>query len=69
MEWISVKEMLPEEGVEVLIVKQSITGAVKMAVAYQECNHWIMSVEGYDYIIEDEPTHWAFLPKPPEGNE
>lgn len=62
VEWISVNEMFPEEGMDVLVVKQSITGNVKMAVAYRKYNNWVMDIDGYDYPMEDEPTHWAFLP-------
>lgn len=66
MKWISVKEALPQEGIDVLVVVRGTAMKPKMFVAYQECNHWLTTLDGYDYIWETgEPTHWAYLPLPP----
>lgn len=52
--WISVKDRLPEDGVEVLVVSDGETGA-----------SWHEAGE-FGWAIGGTVTHWAPLPKPPE---
>jgi hypothetical protein len=53
-QWISVKDRLPEDGVEVLVVSDGETGA-----------SWHEAGE-FGWAIGGTVTHWAPLPKPPE---
>lgn len=52
--WISVKDRLPEDAVEVLVVSDGETGA-----------SWHEAGE-FGWAIGGTVTHWAPLPKPPE---
>ena len=52
--WISVKERLPENGIEVLVVSDGETGA-----------SWHEAGE-FGWAIGGTVTHWMPLPKPPE---
>lgn len=52
--WVSVKDRLPEDGVEVLVVSDGETGA-----------SWHEAGE-FGWAIGGTVTHWAPLPKPPE---
>lgn len=75
--WISVKERLPEEGVEVLTFdgRWVTTGYKAMIETYKpsfpqfnniQMFHWVFCGPLYD---EYNPTitHWMPLPKPPKG--
>ena len=69
-EWISVKDRLPEKNKDVLI----FTELGKMAVAFYEGGIYWYLYAGDDGEGGYEPsgekiTHWAQLPKPPEGFE
>ena len=53
-QWISVKERLPENGIEVLVVSDGETGA-----------SWHEKGE-FGWAIGGTVTHWMPLPEPPE---
>jgi len=63
MEWISVKDKLPEEGENVLIYEEAYS-----EVGYLFRGKW-RSMEtdfcGEPYELEDV-THWMYLPEPPK---
>lgn len=70
-EWISVKDRLPEDGVEVLACKGALValdgGFASRYVAWLDYDtnppQWIISGEPTDEI-----THWQPLPAPPEDS-
>ncbi len=66
VEWISTKDRLPEEGVQVLIIEK-ICGVPIMYVAYLDDGWWRDSYFGRPIELESdrEVTHWAELPEPP----
>ena len=69
-EWVSVKDRLPEENKDVLV----FTELGKMAVAFYEGGiYWYLYIgdngEGGYELNGEKITHWAQLPKPPEGFE
>lgn len=66
MKWINVKEALPQEGIDVLVVVRGRNMKPKMFVAYRDRNNWLLTLDEYDCILEmTVPTHWAYLPALP----
>jgi len=67
MEWISVKDKLPNNGDAVLIIENNI---ILVALYYQVEPPWCWDIpDGICYCtanIDIKPTHWMPLPKPPE---
>lgn len=62
MNWISVKERLPEEG-KLSLVYDNYSKDV--ALAYREEDDWLdCSIELYEG--QEDITHWMELPAPPE---
>ena len=70
-EWVNVKDRLPEENKDVLV----FTELGKMAIGFYGGNniYWHLYVgdnsEGGYELNGEKITHWAQLPKPPEGFE
>lgn len=70
-EWVSVKDRLPEENKDVLV----FTELGKMAIGFYGGNniYWYLYIgdngEGGYELNGEKITHWAQLPKPPEGFE
>ena len=71
--WISVKDALPEVGLNVITIGVNADGdMLSPIVAVQECNGKFIC--GYrfcgdreiGFFIETFPTHWMLLPEPPE---
>jgi len=75
MEWISVKDRLPEHKQDVLLYAfEAIENVYYTVVGYPDfdCNKW--EIDGYldtvsNYSIEGDEriTHWMPLPKPPKN--
>lgn len=63
IEWVSVDEILPEEGTDVLILRNGLNGW-DMFVARFEGDYWL--INGAHEVIEEGVTHWAYLPKLPQ---
>lgn len=81
-DWISVKERLPEAGVEVLVIAE---GWGKTPPYYLGClqhmkpetsfltgitskeSEWLL--HGWSYLRAPDVTHWMPLPKPPKEAE
>lgn len=59
MEWISVNDNLPEEGISVLVSNGEF-----VCESYLKNKKWI---RGGVEIFYMTPTHWMFFPKPPKG--
>ncbi len=62
-EWISVKDRLPDEKADVVVVIQNGYG-YWFRVAYREQSWWVSSGRR----IYDSVTHWMPLPEPPKQN-
>lgn len=70
MEWISVKDKLPEWGQRVLL----FDGEIKTGFFYKwrRKTGWLCELDcwadGYDFEADETvPTHWAHLPEPPSN--
>jgi hypothetical protein len=77
MEWISVKDRLPEDG-ETVIVSDNVFGKDFSSVAWcaigginfmdnDEGVYW--ADVGTNEVFGADVTHWMPLPDPPRGNE
>lgn len=74
-EWISVKDRLPEEHEDYIVVAcdegcqcgEGIWYSTVVVVAdfYKGC--WTWEHNGTEYDISDIVTHWMPLPEPPKG--
>ena len=66
MEWISVKDQLPEKDVQVLayMLLDNIQG-ISTAIYYKNEDHWEIENCLYDNCY-DIPTYWMRLPEPPK---
>ena len=60
MEWISVKERLPETGEFVLVFSNA---------KYNKCYGIDRHVNGEFYNLGSDATHWMYLPLPPNETE
>lgn len=68
MEWISVKERLPDEGIAVLCSRSDagiIVGEVNIIYDFFEKTHNAVWNECQEFI-EIDVTHWMPLPEPPK---
>lgn len=70
MNWISIRDALPEHGIEVLV---EVDGKRN---ANWRNNHNLVAYLGYDNRFWEERhnsetplsvTHWMYLPEPPKG--
>ena len=59
-EWISVKDKLPEDQVEVLVLTRSMKGMRNVDKGYWSIDHFI-------HRGRAQVTHWMPLPNPPKG--
>lgn len=66
MEWISVKDRLPEEGVPVLVCRLIMTSVKYQQEAVYIEEDWQDGI--YFYGISNV-THWMPLPEPPDRKE
>lgn len=73
MEWISVKDRLPDENVPVLVTYKSIFDGSYCSdgiAINNEYGQWIWWDEGIaEEEVSAEITHWALLPEPPGREE
>lgn len=76
-EWISVKDRLPEQGVEVLLLAHGWEGQLyyigKLEPMNAEPTFWGIDtkasewcIHGWSYFREPNVTHWMSLPEPPK---
>lgn len=63
-EWISVKDRMPEEGVDVLVY-----GDIYLNRKGADVDFVDRESGNFFYYDEGEVTHWRPLPEPPEGTE
>lgn len=72
VEWISVKDRLPEFYDWVLVAVESVAGPSIIVTAYRnrlvKMEDWHWWWFGYPSEI-GEVTHWMPLPPPPEGSD
>ena len=61
MNWISVKDQLPEEDQETLFF---IPGYPGITIGNFRSNYFHDDVMRFDH--DNKPTHWMLLPNPPE---
>lgn len=69
MEWISVKDKLPDVGQNVFVCSKN--GHVQ-EVAYSigkwdDLLFWVDCLEEFDSVSFDQFTHWMPLPQPPKS--
>ena len=67
MEWISVKDRLPEEGVPVLVTGVVKKGDHPYLVDYIYKDDWFWWPMNYNRTRGFVITHWMPLPAPPEA--
>jgi hypothetical protein len=75
MEWINVKDQLPEIGREVIVFSPNSndgTGrvtALTRLIRYEEATqfYWDNSYGGSNIYIQSAITHWMPLPEPPKN--
>ena len=60
-EWISVKDRLPEDQEEVLVLTKSKNGVRNVDKGYLAIDHFI-------HRGRSEVTHWMPMPNPPKGD-
>ena len=63
-EWISVKDRMPEEGVDVLVY-----GDIYLNRKGADVDFVDRESGNFFYYDEGEVTHWSPLPEPPESAE
>lgn len=61
--WISVKDRLPEDFEDVVVIISNGLNGYWYRVAYRERGSWS---QGGGRRISDEVTHWMPLPEPPK---
>jgi hypothetical protein len=71
--WISVKERLPEEGLEVLVygkILNDISKALGVRARFRGDQEWKYTWESEDIHVynQDDVTHWKPLPEPPKDD-
>lgn len=78
MEWISVKDRLPEEGQEVLVISHGWEGRLVYIGEHtriesetswltgitSKASDWLL--QGWSYLREPQVTHWMPFPELPE---
>jgi hypothetical protein len=65
MEWISIKEKIPEIGMSVLV-----SDGTQICIAFiQSMNKKFTQINTWDHWIHESITHWMPLPEPPEIRE
>jgi hypothetical protein len=63
-EWISVKDRMPEEGVDVLVY-----GYIYLNRKGADVDFVDRESGNFFYYDEGEVTHWQLLPEPPESED
>ena len=68
MEWISVKDKIPEKGVDLILC---IEGEVYVGALSEIEENYFLTYEYENYYFFGNPnfekvTHWMYLPKPPK---
>lgn len=66
MEWISVKDELPINDIDVLINYDAWKEVDVLLIAWVENNVWYTDNDGC-MLIQDHVTHWTPLPEPPKN--
>lgn len=76
--WISVKDRLPENEQEVIVISHGWGGRLVYAGTYKKIESetsWLTGITskasdwslwGWSYLREPQVTHWMPLPEPPE---
>jgi hypothetical protein len=66
--WISVKDRLPENEVDVLTYngRGCSVSHMRRNIVDSHLSHWIQCEDNYDY---DNITHWMPLPEPPRNED
>ena len=63
VEWIKCTDILPDEGKDVLVLREGLSGW-DMFIARLENDYWL--INGAHEVIEEGITHWAYLPELPQ---
>jgi hypothetical protein len=64
--WISVKDRLPTQSRDVLIVARWRCSGPEVCVAYFDTKHELFLQDGFWMEGDDDVTHWMPLPEPPK---
>ena len=79
MEWISVKDRLPDDEQEVLVIAHGWDGRLVYVGSHKRVEaqkSWLTGITnkssewslwGWSYLKEPMVTHWMPLPEPPEA--
>lgn len=72
MEWISVKDKLPENGQRVIAfcssTKKTFVALFESNSDYKSVYWWHEGARNALYCVVSKVTHWMPLPEPPKSN-
>ncbi len=68
MEWISVKDRLPEVAIEVLVFAPDcrVIGNTLIGKYFPSENTWTV-YDFHDSKLDEDVTHWQPIPEPPKS--
>ena len=68
-EWISVKERLPEDFEQVIVLCEFKKSLHISSIQFQTittAKHQLIDIRTWEGLINPQVTHWMYLSKPPE---
>lgn len=65
MEWIRIKDKLPELGERILIYGKDNNGEMRVLYGFRVYGYWVVAESWGTYSCSDV-THWAKMPEGPK---